>query len=134
MPGRQGGFIVAPGVGRLKGVPARIEAEGGDCRIPQSREEYGRMQNDPIEKFRTWLAARGKRLTREREAVFNETLSHECFTVEQLVNQLSSRHEIERVSRATTYRVLDDMVRAGLLRITPDLGDHEQYFHNFGSL
>jgi Fur family ferric uptake transcriptional regulator len=74
----------------------------------------------PAEKFREYLATRGKRLTRERETIVAEVFaSHEHFDTDQLVNRLSSRTDGKRVSRATVYRTLDDMVLAGCCAKSP---------------
>lgn len=87
----------------------------------------------PADKFREYLATRGKRLTRERETIVAEVFaSHEHFDTDQLVNRLSTRTDGKRVSRATVYRTLDDMVLAGLLRKVARSHDREVYEHDYG--
>lgn len=87
----------------------------------------------PADKFREYLLTRGKRLTRERETIVDEVFaSHEHFDTDQLVNRLSGRSGGKRVSRATVYRTLDDMVLAGLLRKVARSHDREVYEHDYG--
>jgi Fur family transcriptional regulator, ferric uptake regulator len=87
----------------------------------------------PVEKFREYLATVGKRLTREREAIVEEVFgSHEHFDTDQLVGRLGTRTDGKRVSRATVYRTLDDMVAAGLLRKVARSQDREVYEHDYG--
>lgn len=87
----------------------------------------------PADKFREYLATRGKRLTRERETVVEEVFaSHEHFDTDQVVNRLATRTDGRRVSRATVYRTLDDMVLAGLLRKVARSHDREVYEHDYG--
>ncbi|MBS0262001.1 MAG: transcriptional repressor [Planctomycetes bacterium] len=87
----------------------------------------------PADKFREYLMTRGKRLTRERETIVTEVFSsHEHFDTDQLVHRLSGRTGDQRVSRATVYRTLDDMVMAGLLRKVARTHDREVYEHDYG--
>jgi Fur family ferric uptake transcriptional regulator len=87
----------------------------------------------PADKFREYLITRGKRLTRERETIVEEVFgSHEHFDTDQLVDRLSGRSGGKRVSRATVYRTLDDMVLAGLLRKVARSQDREVYEHDYG--
>src|SRR5260221_2754590 len=87
----------------------------------------------PADKFREYLATRGMRLTRERETIVDEVFaSHEHFDTDQLVSRLSNRTDGTRVSRATVYRTLDDMVLAGLLRKVARSQNREVYEHDYG--
>jgi Fur family ferric uptake transcriptional regulator len=87
----------------------------------------------PADKFREYLATRGMRLTRERETIVDEVFaSHEHFDTDQLVSRLSNRTDGTRVSRATVYRTLDDMVLAGLLRKVARSNNREVYEHDYG--
>lgn len=87
----------------------------------------------PADKFREYLATRGKRLTRERETIVDEVFaSHEHFDTDELVNRVSTRTDGKRVSRATVYRTLDDMVEAGLLRKVARSHGREVYEHDYG--
>ena len=87
----------------------------------------------PADKFREYLLTRGKRLTQERETIVAEVFSsHDHFDTDQLVDRLSGRSGGKRVSRATVYRTLDDMVGAGLLRKVARANDREVYEHDYG--
>jgi Fur family transcriptional regulator, ferric uptake regulator len=85
----------------------------------------------PAEKFREYLATRGKRMTRERstilEAVFAE---HDHFDAEQLARQLDDGPG--RVSRSTVYRTLEQMVEAGMLRSVARQDGRNVYEHDYG--
>lgn len=85
----------------------------------------------PAEKFREFLATRGKRMTRERstivEAVFAE---HDHFDAEQLARQLDDGPD--RVSRSTVYRTLEQMVEAGMLRSVARQDGRNVYEHDYG--
>lgn len=69
------------------------------------------------EKFRDYLAARGRRMTRERTAILAEVLaSRESFGADQLMSRIAMRKDGGSVSRATVCRALFDMVDALILR------------------
>ena len=92
-----------------------------------------RVAVSPADKFREYLATRGMRLTRERETIVEEVFSsHEHFDTDQLVSRLANRTDGRRVSRATVYRTLDDMVLAGLLRKVARSQNREVYEHDYG--
>lgn len=86
----------------------------------------------PVDKFREYLATKGKRLTRERamivEAVF---LSHEHFDAEELVDRMNHDREY-KVSRSTVYRTLGALAEAGLLRKVARPNGREVYEHDYG--
>lgn len=87
----------------------------------------------PADKFREYLIMHGKRLTRERETIVEEVFStHEHFDTDQLVNRVSNRTDGRRVSRATVYRTLLDMVDAGLLRKVARSHNREVFEHDYG--
>jgi Fur family transcriptional regulator, ferric uptake regulator len=87
----------------------------------------------PTDKFREYLATRGKRLTRERETIVEEVFAtHEHFDTDQLVGRLGSRTDGKRVSRATVYRTLLDLVEAGLLRKVARSQNREVFEHDYG--
>lgn len=87
----------------------------------------------PADKFREYLLTRGMRLTRERETVVGEVFSsHEHFDSDQLVERLSSQKDGRRVSRATVYRTLNEMVEAGLLRKVARSQNRDVYEHDYG--
>ena len=92
----------------------------------------------PADKFREYLVTRGMRLTRERELVVAEVFSHhEHFDSDQLVERLAGQKlagqkEGKRVSRATVYRTLNEMVEAGLLRKVTRTQNRDVYEHDYG--
>jgi Fur family ferric uptake transcriptional regulator len=87
----------------------------------------------PADKFREYLAMNGMRLTRERETIVEEVFaSHEHFDTDQLVSRLGGRTDGRRVSRATVYRTLEDMVKAGLLRKVARTQNREVFEHDYG--
>jgi Fe2+ or Zn2+ uptake regulation protein len=68
-------------------------------------------------KYRVYLAANGKRLTVEREAILAEALMLPgAFDIEQLFNRVSIRTGPRQLSRATTYRTLLELVEAAVMR------------------
>jgi Fur family ferric uptake transcriptional regulator len=87
----------------------------------------------PSDKFREYLQTRGMRLTRERASVVTEVFScHEHFDSDQLVDRLAAVEEDKRVSRATVYRTLNEMVEAGLLRKVARSQNRDVYEHDYG--
>lgn len=87
----------------------------------------------PVEKFREYLATKGKRLTQERAIIVEDVFSsHEHFDAEQLIARLSPRNDGRRVSRATVYRTLNDLQDAGLLRKVTRTNDRDVYEHDYG--
>lgn len=87
----------------------------------------------PADKFREYLVTRGMRLTRERELVVAEVFSHhEHFDSDQLVERLAGQKDGKRVSRATVYRTLNEMVEAGLLRKVARTQNRDVYEHDYG--
>jgi Fur family ferric uptake transcriptional regulator len=87
----------------------------------------------PIDKFREFLATQGKRLTQERSIIVDKVFSsHEHFDADQLVERLTSRKDGKRVSRATVYRTLKELDKAGLLRKVARTKDRDVYEHDYG--
>ncbi|MFO0913486.1 MAG: transcriptional repressor [Pirellulales bacterium] len=79
----------------------------------------------PLARFEEFLQSRGKKLTRQKKALVEHVFSrHEHFDAEVLIAELTRQHapgsgsELagQRVSRPTVYRVLAELVDAGLLR------------------
>jgi Fur family ferric uptake transcriptional regulator len=57
---------------------------------------------------------------------------HEHFDADELIDQLNRKTRgADRVSRATVYRALDELVEAGLLR-KMSLGSRSVYEHDYG--
>lgn len=87
----------------------------------------------PVEKFREFLATRGKRLTHEREIIVTEIFSvHEHFDVDEVVARLKRPSDGRRVSRATVYRTVNALEEAGLIRKVARANDREVYEHDYG--
>ncbi len=88
----------------------------------------------PVEKFREFLATRGKRLTQEREIIVREIFAtHEHFDTDQIVARLArTRTDGRRVSRATIYRTLSSLEEAGIIRKVARSNEREVYEHDYG--
>lgn len=85
----------------------------------------------PAEKFREYLATRGKRMTRERSTIVDAVFAeHDHFDADQLCQQLNKGPD--RVSRSTVYRALDQMVEAGILRSVARQDGRNVYEHDYG--
>lgn len=77
-----------------------------------------------------FLESRGKRWTRERAAVAMVVYEFQArFDVARIVETLSLRKESPRVSLATVYWLLDNMVTAGLLRVSSGIGGEKEFEH-----
>jgi len=86
----------------------------------------------PRERFAEFLQARGKRITRQRQAIVDHVSSrHEHFDAEQLLAELRQTQAGARASRPTVYRTLAEMVDAGLLRKMV-LDGRAVYEHDYG--
>lgn len=87
----------------------------------------------PEEKFKEFLATRGKRLTQERGIVVRAIFSdHDHFDAEEIVARLDKPSDGNRVSRATIYRAIGDLEEAGLIRKVARTNDREVYEHDYG--
>lgn len=85
----------------------------------------------PLEEFRSFLASRGKRLTREREIVATVAFAlRPPFTAESVVTAVSLMSTDIRVSRATIYRTLQSLANSGQL-VTETGGGESQYTHMY---
>ena len=86
----------------------------------------------PRERFAEFLRTRGKRITRQREAIVDHVASHhEHFDAEQLLADLRGTPDGASASRPTVYRTLTELVEAGLLRKMV-LGGRAVYEHDYG--
>lgn len=82
--------------------------------------------NAAREKFKTYLAKRGLRVTNQRLAIFDAAFAQkEHFTAEGLLDR--ARAIDDSVSRATVYRTLPIMTESLLLREV-DIGASEKYY------
>ena len=79
-------------------------------------------------KFEQYLTAIGLRLTNGRRTVFEEVMiAHGHFAIEELIKQCR-RHE-QKVSRATIYRYIRELLEAGVIRETAFGEKHQHYEH-----
>ena len=86
----------------------------------------------PQERFAEFMQARGKRITRQRQAIVDHvTARHEHFDAEQLLAELRSTPADAGASRPTVYRTLNEMVEAGLLKKMV-LDGRAVYEHDYG--
>ena len=88
----------------------------------------------PADKFREYLETQGKRLTQERATIVREIFSeHEHFDTDTIVARLTRvRTDGPRVSRATVYRTIEHLEKAGLIRKVARTNDREVYEHDYG--
>jgi Fur family ferric uptake transcriptional regulator len=86
----------------------------------------------PRERFAEFLQARGKRITKQRQAIVDHVASHhEHFDADKLLADLRRTPAGARASKPTVYRTLAEMVEAGLLR-KMELGGRAVYEHDYG--
>ena len=79
-------------------------------------------------KFYASLTKAGRRVSHGREIIFDEVMrSHGHFTAEELAKACAEK-ELD-VSRATVYRVLRDLLEAGIIRETA-FGDKHHHFEH----
>ena len=91
-----------------------------------------RVSMTPQERFDEYLQSKGKRVTQQRRALVDHVFSrHEHFDADELIEQLGSQSTGAKVSRATVYRALDELVEAGLLR-KMSIGNRSVYEHDYG--
>lgn len=92
-----------------------------------------RVSLSPQERFEEYLQSKGKRTTSQRRVLVDHVFSrHEHFDADELIDQLNRKARgSDRVSRATVYRALDELVEAGLLR-KMSLGSRSVYEHDYG--
>ncbi len=90
-----------------------------------------RPDPQPLQAFRAFLAARGLRLTRDRETIIAEVFdTHSHFTMDDLFVAL--RLKGQRLSKTTLYRNLPLLVESGLIRRVPDDGENGRFEHVLG--
>ena len=80
------------------------------------------------EKFNAYLRKTGVRLSSGRQIVFDEVMqAHGHFAAEELVKQCKQNRR--KVSRATIYRSLHELLEAGIIRETA-FGEKHQHFEH----
>jgi len=86
----------------------------------------------PLERFEEFVATRGKRRSSQRRLIVEQVFSrHDHFDADDLLAQLREVVRDRKVSRATVYRTLSELVEAGLLR-EMDLKGRKVYEHDYG--
>jgi Fur family transcriptional regulator, ferric uptake regulator len=90
--------------------------------------EIEAVSNDAArEKFKSYLATKGLRVTNQRLAIFEAAFAQrDHFTAEELLDH--ARAIDDSVSRATVYRTLPIMTESALLREV-DIGKNLKYYH-----
>jgi len=84
------------------------------------------IKNERV-KFLQFLSKAGLRVSQGRELVFDEVIhTHGHFTAEELAKLCAEKKD---VSRATVYRVLRDLLEAGIIRETA-FGDKHHHFEH----
>lgn len=85
------------------------------------------MENEKT-KYTQYLADTGLRLTSGRKIVFEEIMhAHGHFATEEFLTQC--RHNKKKVSRATVYRCIRELLEAGVIRETAFGEKHQHYEH-----
>ncbi|TWT87315.1 Ferric uptake regulation protein [Pseudobythopirellula maris] len=91
-----------------------------------------RVSSSPQERFDEYLQSKGKRTTQQRRVLVDTVFErHDHFDADELIGLLGKSTEGAKVSRATVYRALDELVEAGLLR-KMTLGGRAVYEHDYG--
>ena len=81
------------------------------------------QEKEKLEKF---LAEHGRRISPSREVIFREVMrAHGHFTAEELAKICSAK----KVSRATVYRAVKELLEAGIIRETA-FGDKHHHFEH----
>jgi len=84
--------------------------------------------HDEREKFLSHLTKAGRRMSRGREVIFDEVVcTHGHFTAEGLAKECLQKKL--KVSRPTVFRVLQDLLEAGVIRATA-FGDKHRHFEH----
>ena len=85
-----------------------------------------------INRFQTFLAAQGLKLTNERTALLREIFStHYHFEADELLFKMKEKSV--KISRATIYRTLELLVRSGMVRRVHLGEDHYHYEYVSGN-
>ncbi len=81
-----------------------------------------------IDRFQTYLAAQGLKLTRERTGLLREIFAtHYHFEADELLFKMKEKGA--KISRATVYRTLELLVKSGMVRRVHLGEDHYHYEH-----
>ena len=87
----------------------------------------------PTERFAEFLQSRGKRLTQQKQSLIETIFArHEHFDADDLIDELrQDKSRPKKASRPTVYRLLNELVEAGLLR-RMSLNGRAVYEHDYG--
>ncbi len=89
------------------------------------------VSSSPRERFVEYLQSRGKRVTQQRLQLVDHIFeSHDHFDADELILSVGKLSD-SKISRATVYRTLDELVDAGLLRAMTLTG-RRVYEHDYG--
>lgn len=87
----------------------------------------------PTARFAEFLQSRGKRLTQQKRVLLETIFKrHEHFDADALIDELrKDKSDPKKASRPTVYRMLKELVDAGLLR-QMNLNGRAVYEHDYG--
>ncbi|MBN2218360.1 MAG: transcriptional repressor [Pirellulales bacterium] len=86
----------------------------------------------PSERFAQFLAAKGKRMTRQRQLIVEVVFSHhDHFDADELMEHVKDLIARRELSRPTIYRTLSELTEAGLIRKMA-LAGRSVYEHQYG--
>lgn len=89
------------------------------------------VSSSPRERFVEYLQSRGKRVTQQRLQIVDRIFErHAHFDADELIASIGQLDEA-KISRATVYRTLDELVDAGLLKAMTLTG-RRVYEHDYG--
>jgi Fur family ferric uptake transcriptional regulator len=91
-----------------------------------------KVPQSPPERFAQFLAAKGKRITRQRQMIVEVVFSHhDHFDADELMEHLQDLIARRELSRPTVYRTLGELTEAGLIR-KMTLAGRSVYEHQYG--
>jgi Fur family transcriptional regulator, ferric uptake regulator len=91
-----------------------------------------KVPQSPPERFAQFLAAKGKRITRQRQMIVEVVFSHhDHFDADELMEHLQDLISRRELSRPTIYRTLGELTDAGLIR-KMTLAGRSVYEHQYG--
>lgn len=86
----------------------------------------------PQERFAEYLQSRGMRMTEPRRIIVEHVFDrHAHFDADELIDELAQDGKGDKAGRATVYRTLKELDKAGLLR-KMNLGGRAVYEHDYG--
>jgi len=98
------------------------------CHLDDTLSHMRHATHKEREKFEVHLTSVGLEISAARKAVFDEVMrAHGHFTAEELAKICAESKR--KVSRATVYRVLHELLEAGIVRETAFGDKHHHYEH-----